>query len=225
MSCAHTSMTKLRDLTGQRFGRLRVLRCLGPYKATPSSEPKVMWRCICDCGNERKVVRGSLVSGLTQSCGCLNRESAKRRHTTHGGTGEVLYSTWRKMIERCYDKKCPGFKYYGGRGIKICKEWRKDFRAFANHMGKKPSPQHSIDRYPNNDGDYEPGNVRWATREQQAKNRRRQARKTHCKRGHTFTKENTYWVIRKDGGQHQSCKTCRRMSELKRQRGERARAQ
>ena len=121
-------MTKRRDLTGQRFGRLIALECVGPYRARPTSEPKVMWRCRCDCGKEIGVVRGSLISGLTLSCGCLNAEKVKQRATKHGGSKERLYVTWRKMIERCYDKKNTAWKNYGGRGIKVWGGWRKKSR-------------------------------------------------------------------------------------------------
>lgn len=209
-------MTKRRDLTGFRFGRLVALKCVGPYKAKPASEPKLAWRCKCDCGKEVDVVRGSLVSGLTLSCGCLNREKAASRSLTHGGSHTDIYRTWQHMIGRCHRKSDGAWKDYGGRGISVCKEWRNDFKKFAEYIGQKPSPRHSIDRI-NNDGNYEPGNVRWATAEQQARNKRKPKRKTHCKRGHGFTERNTYWVVQKNGKTHQSCRTCRQIAEKKRQ--------
>lgn len=190
--------------------------CLGPYQATPASEPKLLWRCRCDCGNTHDAVRGALVSGLTLSCGCLNRERAAERKTTHGGSKHPLYVTWRHMLERCLDPKCPSWKNYGGRGITICEQWRNDFTAFIRYIGPRPSDQYSVDRIDNDKG-YEPGNVRWATREQQAQNRRRPARKSHCKRGHAFSAENTYWVFSLGGNAYQSCRACRLIAEKKRQ--------
>lgn len=208
-------MTQMRDLTGKKFGRLTVVECIGPYKAKPSSEPKLMWKCICDCGESVGVVRGSLVSGLTLSCGCLNLESIKSRATKHGMAGSVLYKTWLGMKSRCYDKNEISYKDYGGRGIAVCGEWINDFMAFAEYIGDRPSDKHSIDRYPNNDGNYEPGNVRWATDSEQSLNRRKFKERLKCLRGHDFDEENTYWV-EKNGKRHKSCKACRRMSELKR---------
>ena len=208
-------MTQRRDLTGIRFGRLVAIKCIGPYKATPSSEPKIQWECKCDCGTYCNVGRGSLVSGLTLSCGCLNKERAAERKITHGQSTSVIYRAWQKAIGRCTKKYETGWKDYGGRGIKVCAEWMKDFNAFAKYMGPKPSPYHSIDRI-NNDGNYEPGNVRWATREQQSRNRRKPVHRTHCLRGHKFTEETTYWVIQKDGKQHRSCRICRQIAEEKR---------
>lgn len=208
-------MTKRLELKGQRFNRLLVIKYLGPYKANMNSEPKALWECKCDCEEIVQVVRGSLISGLTQSCGCLNREKARERKLKHGKSYSSLYRTWVHIIGRCENKNDESYKNYGGRGINICKEWREDFEAFEKYIGEKPSDKYSIDRI-DNEGNYEPGNVRWATIFVQANNRRKQKRKTHCKRGHEFTKENIYWVITKDG-KHRSCRACRRLSEERRQ--------
>jgi hypothetical protein len=90
----------------------------------------------------------------------------KRKHTPE-------YSAWSHIVQRCTNSKCKEWPNYGGRGISICQEWRDSYQAFLDHVGPRPSPRHTIDRYPNNDGDYEPGNVRWATMKEQARNTRR----------------------------------------------------
>lgn len=81
------------------------------------------------------------------------------------------YRCWRWVMARCYNRKSRNYPRYGARGIRVCPEWRRDFLAFFAHVGPRPSPQHSLDRFPDNDGNYEPGNVRWATAEEQARNR------------------------------------------------------
>lgn len=162
---------RLIDLTGRRFGRLIVLS-----RAPNTSGDHVMWLCQCDCG-QQKVARGShMTRWLIQSCGCWSAEQKKLRQTKHGDTPwqqpkAAEYRIWRHMKSRCLNPNVPNFKYYGGRGIRICDEWRDDYEAFLAHVGRRPSPKHSIDRI-NNDGHYEPGNVRWATSLQQRHNRR-----------------------------------------------------
>jgi hypothetical protein len=90
----------------------------------------------------------------------------------HGATGTQVHQAWKSMIKRCENPNGDRWDHYGGRGIKVCAEWRKSFQAFYTHVGAPPSPQHSLDRYPNVNGDYEPGNVRWATVNEQARNKR-----------------------------------------------------
>jgi hypothetical protein len=89
---------------------------------------------------------------------------------SHGKATSVEYKTWNGMIQRCHNPNDSGYVAYGGRGITVCPEWRASFAAFFAHVGMRPSPKHSIDRYPNQDGNYEPGNVRWATTKEQARN-------------------------------------------------------
>lgn len=96
------------------------------------------------------------------------------RYGPHYGTGlKAEHTAWSNMLRRCYDKNQKGYKYYGGRGITVCKEWRENFLKFLSDVGEKPSPEYSLDRWPNNSGNYEPGNVRWATAREQARNKRR----------------------------------------------------
>jgi hypothetical protein len=113
--------------------------------------------------------------GLVKSCGCLNSELAANRKRTHDKTGTVEWVAWCHAKQRCSDPGDKRWLDYGGRGIHVCDEWRDDFPAFLAHIGKKPSRHHSIDRIDVN-GDYEPGNVRWATKIQQANNCRNNRR-------------------------------------------------
>lgn len=120
-------------------------------------------------------MRGSLRSGHTQSCGCYFLEVCHERNLTHGATREGRFSpeyqSWVGMIARCENPRKQHWAHYGGRGIRVCARWRKSFEAFFADMGRKPAPNHSIDRI-DVDGNYEPGNCRWATQAEQIKNRR-----------------------------------------------------
>ena len=125
----------------------------------------------CDCG-QTKVFRGtSLRIGKVKSCG-INGHTWRttQRGLEAGDTKTPEYATWRSIIKRCSDLKNPN---YGGRGITVCDRWISSFRAFLEDVGAKPTPKHTIDRYPNNDGNYEPGNCRWATAVEQCRNTRR----------------------------------------------------
>ena len=166
----------VKDITGQKFGRLIVIGFSGIDKYG-----KAQWKCKCACGKEVIAQSYLLRSGTTSSCGCLRREVTAKKNYKHGHTTNGVFSTeyhsWNDMKTRCYNKHRHNYKYYGGRGIKVCKRWRDSFSDFLQDMGRKPSPKHSIDRI-NNDGNYEPGNCRWATHSQQMRNRRPQSAKT-----------------------------------------------
>ena len=152
-----------RDLTGAKFGRLTAVEYVGKRK----------WKCLCECGQYTVTSGSYLTTGATKSCGCFRRETAKKYHGTHGLSSTPEYEAWQSMLARCYNPNIRGYHRYGGRGIKICDEWRQSFERFYSDVGPRPGPKYSLDRFPNNDGDYEPGNVRWATPQQQARNHRR----------------------------------------------------
>lgn len=151
---------------GDMFSRLTVVR------EAESRHSHRVFECRCECGATKTVFLSALRSGLSKSCGCLRDEIATR----HGKHKTPEYRIWAGMISRCENRKLRSWKNYGGRGISICPEWRASFEAFFAHAGIRPSARHSIDRFPNNDGDYEPGNVRWATMSEQLRNNRRSRR-------------------------------------------------
>jgi len=126
--------------------------------------------CQCKCGEKRTILKSSFVTGRSMSCGCLQKEIARSRFTKHGEHGSRTYRCWDHMIQRCENRKNTRWVDYGGRGISVCERWH-DFRSFLTDMGECPS-DHSIDRI-NNDGNYEPGNCRWANIFQQSQNTRR----------------------------------------------------
>lgn len=164
-------MPNVIDLSGQRFGRLTVIK-----RVENGNGGRARWLCRCDCGNEKTVLSGNLRSGDIQSCGCLWKELTSARSTRHGLHHTRLYSIWIGMIHRCTDEKHIYYKHYGGRGIKVCSEWLNSVTAFYDWaMGNGYSDELTIDRI-DPDGDYEPSNCRWATAKVQASNKRKTIR-------------------------------------------------
>ncbi len=156
-----------KDLTGQKFGRLTVVS----YAGRRGKYGVHSWNCSCQCGGERTTMGLSLGSGKTVSCGCIQRERAKECATVHGMIDRPEYVVWQGMIARCTYPKNKFYKKYGGAGVRVCDRWRRLFADFIKDMGPRTSATHSLDRHPNRNGNYEPGNVRWATPEEQAHNK------------------------------------------------------
>lgn len=162
----------MKNRVGQTFGRLTVIEYAGKDNFHHSR-----WLCKCECGNKKIISSHSLTSGTTVSCGCYNKEIIKKQKSNlrHGFWGTKIYTDWKAMKQRCANSKSRSYQWYGARGIKVCDEWKNDFMSFYNHVSKLPhfgEDGYSLDRI-NNDGNYEPGNVRWATAKEQIHNRRR----------------------------------------------------
>ena len=162
---------KYLNLIGERFGKLTVIERVED-KIFPSGQKKVQVLCKCDCGNRVIVLSSNLLKlGNTTSCGCRKIE-LQTKHNLHGSK---IYKIWDNMKSRCYNSKSTGYKYWGGRGITVCDEWKNSFQSFYEYVSKLEhfgEDGYSFDRI-NVNGNYEPGNVRWATYYEQTHNRQR----------------------------------------------------
>jgi hypothetical protein len=159
---------KKMDLSGQHFGELTVLTDGGR-----DGNGKTLWRCICSCGTETVKYAFNLRRGRATSCGCTGRNETFK--ATHGQAGTPLYRRWAEMLKRTTNANSGRYADYGGRGIGVHPEWQDSFEAFARDMAEGFSPELTLERIDNDRG-YEPGNVRWATYVEQARNTRRSHR-------------------------------------------------
>lgn len=203
-------MSKIVDIDGFKFGRLRVVGFVGVINR------KAFWKCVCKCG-VRKIVSGlNLRTGVTRSCGCIHTEMISNLNRSHGACSNKKtrgvfseYIIWCGMKSRCFNAKNKRFTDYGGRGIRVCNRWIHSFPNFLADMGKKPTKKHTLERK-NNNGNYTPRNCRWATIREQQHNRRDNRILTHngkslcmevwagmlgCKGGTIFQRLKRGWTV------------------------------
>lgn len=169
---------KIGDISGQRVGRLTIVKEVAPIIS--GGQERRAYVCRCDCGNEKVMRQDVIRCGDAVSCGCYMGESVAERKRKHGHATPrkvtPTYRSWRSMGSRCYNPKDTSYRYYGGRGITVCKRWQGEhgFENFLADMGERPKGR-SLDRRDVN-GNYEPDNCRWATPKEQGENKRRSIR-------------------------------------------------
>jgi hypothetical protein len=196
-------MGKYINLTGMRFGRFIVIKRIGV-----NADNKPLWQCQCDCGNIRNVAGKSLKNGNSKSCGCYQKDIARRVNTTHGLRHHKLYSIHQNMNRRCFDPKDRAYKNYGARGISVCSSWAKtqgfmNFYEWALKTGYEENL--TLDRI-DNDGNYEPVNCRFVDYGTQARNRRTQVNSTTGVSGVQYRKtQKDYRVVISLNGKRYSC--------------------
>lgn len=171
---------KALDLVGKKFERLTVVR------KSHRKNDKVMWECLCDCGNITYVSTYYLTSGKIRSCGCFKVDELLKRSKTHNQRHTKLYDVWKTMRQRCNNSKNVSYHNYGGRGISVCEEWENSFQSFYDwSMSNGYSDNLTIDRIDVN-GNYCPENCRWTDRQVQANNTRVNHRITYNGETHSM---------------------------------------
>lgn len=187
-------MPKAIDLTNRQFGSLKVLNVI-----PGSRSQKRAWYCLCKCGATTKVPTNELQSGHIKSCGCKQLDGIAATRVIHGyakrGAKTPEYNIWCTMIARCHNPNSNQYSRYGAQGIKVCDRWRTSFQNFIDDMGTRPSNKHSIDRYPNNKGNYEPDNSRWATQKEQMNNTYRTIRLSYEGQTKTLSEWANFWQM------------------------------
>lgn len=178
-----------KDLTGQKFGRLLVIKRLENNKYG-----RAMWLCLCDCGKSHIVEGGHLLNGTIKSCGCYNIDRTKETHTKHGKSESKIYNVLHSMRQRCHNSKNRGYKNYGARGITVCDEWLDKEDGFMNFYNwamsngydeTAPKGKCTLDRIDVN-GNYSPENCRWITMKEQNRNKRNTTYLTCNEETHTL---------------------------------------
>lgn len=164
-----TTHYSFKDLTGLEFGRLTVVKLLGKKITRSGSSRNAYWLCRCLCSRNVEVRGSHLTGGKIVSCGCYQNDIRGQSSLTHGMSRTKVHTAWEAMKGRCFNPKNGKFALYGARGITVYPGWIDDFLAFYSFIGDPPSPLHSLDRI-DGDGNYEPGNVRWATPSEQSNN-------------------------------------------------------
>lgn len=175
----------IKDLTGEKFGRLTVLR-RAPNKVGKDGRRRVQWVCQCECRNEVTVLGDNLKGGKSNSCGCLSKEANRNNFSTHGETHTKLYGVWCAIKRRCNNPNAAYYDSYGGRGICVCSDWSQSYETFRDWaIASGYCEGLTIDRIDVN-GNYEPSNCRWVGSDVQANNRRSNRLITYNGETHTM---------------------------------------
>ena len=176
-------MGKINDITGQRYGRLVV------KEKVDIVNNRSMWKCLCDCGNEKIVRSHDLQRGSVKSCGCLRKEAQLKSSLTHGLSKTRIHKEWRGILHRCKNPSASHYENYGGRGITVCDEWKEDFMAFYEwSMQNGYADNLTLDRKDNDKG-YSPDNCRWVTHMENCHNR---GKRKDCKSSHSGVRKNVF---------------------------------